>query len=112
MENLVTTNSLINSALNFIKDADKEKIDISSMSWRNIYYTNVLIPYDQCILQTSFIADDLLSETYVDHWINDFEPLIAVEHESSKYDYKGMTIIHDSADDAQDFANYLKSKIN
>jgi hypothetical protein len=90
-----------------------QNVTSDAVEWMGIYFSILIVTEnggtpEETILQ----IEDLLKHTLMEHRMRELRPLNHVIHESIPYNYCGTSVIHDSMDDAIDYANYMRIRIN
>lgn len=86
-------------------------ITSKAVEWMGFCYSILIVTEDGNQEQTLHHIGDLLRSTLMDHRRCDFKTLSHVIQSSIEYNYCGTTVIHDTMDDAIDYANYMRIRI-
>jgi hypothetical protein len=98
--------------LDFVLDSTTGKsITTRAFEWEGCFYSILIASEDESAEQTVLLMEDLLNVTLMDHKNRGFKPLRHAVHNSKEFNYGGVTVIHDSLEDALDYARYMRIKI-
>ena len=103
----------ISEPLEFLQGfLEGKNVTSEAVEWMGMHFS-ILINMEDARTneETILLMQDLLKHTLMDHRNSGFKPLFHAIHESIQYKYSGITVLHDSMDDAIDYSNYMRSRI-
>jgi len=96
----------------FLDFSKGDHITSKAGEWMGMYYSLLIITGRNDHEETILFLQDLLRHTLMDHRKRDYKTHFHAIHNSIANNYCGTTVIHDTLDDAIDYANYMRIRIN
>jgi hypothetical protein len=98
---------------NLFSYAQGKNLTIAPIEWKGMYFSiHIAVKGDCSNEATMMLMQDLMDQTIKEHASSCFKPLLHVPYESNHYGYRGITVLHETFDEAIDYANYVRIRAN